>query len=68
MRVFRQETGLPPHTYLIQLRINQAKAHLQAGETIAEVAAATGFSDQSHLTRRFKRIVGVTPGQYVTSI
>lgn len=68
VRVFRQETGLPPHTYLTQLRINQAKQRLQAGDPIADVAAATGFSDQSHLTRRFKRIVGVTPGQFVSSI
>jgi AraC-like DNA-binding protein len=68
VRVFRQATGLPPHTYLTQLRINRAKAQLQAGDPIADVAAATGFSDQSHLTRRFKRIVGVTPGQFVSSI
>lgn len=68
VRVFREATGLPPHTYLTQLRINRAKARLQAGDAIADVAAATGFSDQSHLTRRFKRIVGVTPGQFVRSI
>lgn len=67
VRVFRQETGLPPHTYLTQVRIWHAKQQLQAGEPIAEVAAATGFSDQSHLTKRFKRIVGVTPGQFVNS-
>ena len=67
-RLFHDETGLPPHTYLTQLRINRAKQRLQAGDPIADVAAATGFSDQSHLTRRFKRIVGVTPGQFVTSI
>jgi AraC-like DNA-binding protein len=67
-RVFHEATGLPPHTYLTQLRISRAKQRLQAGDPIADVAAATGFSDQSHLTRRFKRIVGVTPGQFVTSI
>ncbi len=68
VRVFRAETGLPPHTYLTQVRIRRAKTHLQAGEPIAAVAAATGFSDQSHLTRRFKRIVGVTPGQFVVNV
>jgi AraC-like DNA-binding protein len=67
-RVFHEATGLPPHTYLTQLRVSRAKQRLQAGDPIADVAAATGFSDQSHLTRRFKRIVGVTPGQFVTSI
>jgi AraC-like DNA-binding protein len=68
VRVFRAETGLPPHAYLTQVRIPRAKAHLQAGEPIVSVAAATGFSDQSHFTRRFKRIVGVTPGQFVLSV
>lgn len=68
VRVFRAETGLPPHTYLTQVRIQHARQKLQAGEPIAEVATATGFADQSHLTKRFKRIVGVTPGQFVTGI
>lgn len=65
VRVFRQQTGLPPHMYLTQVRIEHAKRQLQAGHSIARVAATTGFSDQSHLTRRFKRIVGVTPGQFI---
>lgn len=64
-RIFRQTVGLPPHAYLIQVRIRQAKTLLSRGWPIAQVAAETGFVDQSHLTRRFKRIVGVTPGQYV---
>ena len=65
MRVFRKVLGLPPHAYLVQVRITQAKKLLASGMAIAEVAAETGFSDQSHLHRHFKRIVGVTPGQYV---
>lgn len=65
LRVFRKALGLPPHTYLIQIRITQAKRLLKMGMSIAEVAVETGFSDQSHLHRHFKRIVGVTPGQYV---
>lgn len=64
-RVFRQALGLPPHAFLNQVRIREAKKLLLAGRPIAEVAVETGFADQSHLTRRFKRIVGVTPGQYV---
>lgn len=63
-RLFRRQTGLPPHAYLTHVRIRRAKQLLLAGVAIADVAARTGFSDQSHLTRHFKRIVGVTPGQY----
>lgn len=65
-RVFRQAAGLPPHAYLTHLRIIQAKKFLSLGWPVARVAAETGFADQSHLTRHFKRIVGVTPGQYCT--
>jgi len=64
IRVFRNQTGLPPHAYLTQVRIRHAKAFLAQGWSIAPVAMETGFVDQSHLTRHFKRIVGVTPGQY----
>ena len=64
LRVFRKEVGLPPHAYLVQLRVAQAKALLSMGLPIAQVAADTGFTDQSHLTRHFKRLVGVTPRQY----
>ena len=64
LRVFKQEMGLSPHAYLTQTRIWRARKLLLAGFPIADVAAQTGFADQSHLTRRFKRIVGVTPGQY----
>jgi len=68
LRVFRQEMGIPPHTYRIQQRIIHAKALLAAGVPIVDVAAATGFTDQSHFTNRFKAIVGVTPGIYSSSI
>lgn len=64
LRVFRAEVGLPPHAYLTQARVWRAKALLAAGRPIAEVAIDVGFVDQSHLTRHFKRIVGVPPGQY----
>ncbi len=65
LRVFRKTLGLPPHAYLVQVRVTQAKRLLARGISIAEVAAETGFSDQSHLHRHFKRVVGVTPGKYV---
>jgi AraC-like DNA-binding protein len=64
IRIFRQHVGMPPYTYLLQLRIEQAKRLLARGAPIAESALAVGFSDQSHLTRRFKRITGLTPDQY----
>ena len=64
IRVFRSEIGLPPHAYLEQVRINRARLLLRMGKSIAEVAFQTGFSDQSHLTRHFKKMTGVTPGQY----
>ncbi|MDJ0589644.1 MAG: AraC family transcriptional regulator [Pleurocapsa sp. MO_226.B13] len=65
LRVFRKALGLPPHAYLVQVRVTEAKKLLARGVSIAEVAAETGFSDQSHLHRHFKRIVGVTPKKYV---
>ncbi|MEL6383372.1 MAG: AraC family transcriptional regulator [Cyanobacteria bacterium J06626_18] len=64
LRLCRREWGLPPHRYLIQLRVQQAKRLIAAKVPLAIVAADTGFSDQSHLNRHFKRLVGVTPGQY----
>jgi AraC-like DNA-binding protein len=64
IRQFRARYGLPPYMYLELVRVNRAREMLRAGEPISRVAYATGFSDQSHLTRRFKRVVGVPPGQY----
>ncbi|MEO7912560.1 MAG: AraC family transcriptional regulator [Roseiflexaceae bacterium] len=68
LRVFRETVGIPPHTYLRQVRIKHAKDMLASGQPIADVASATGFTDQSHLTRWFKRLWGFTPGQYRNSI
>jgi AraC-like DNA-binding protein len=64
LRVFQDETGLSPHVYLTQIRITRAKSLLAFGLSIAQVALETGFVDQSHLTRQFKRHTGITPGQY----
>lgn len=63
-RAFRAATGLPPHAYLNQVRVREARRLLDAGLRPAEVAARTGFADQAHLTRHFKRTVGVPPGAY----
>ena len=63
---FTRATGLPPHQYVIARRVERAKQLLQAGSdfSLAEVAAHAGFSDQSQFSHHFKRLVGVTPGQY----
>jgi AraC family transcriptional regulator len=67
-RQFKRATGLPPYQYVIARRVERAKQLLQGGGDLplAEVAADAGFSDQSQFTRHFKRLVGVTPGQFRT--
>jgi AraC family transcriptional regulator len=65
-RQFKAATGLPPHEYVIVRRVERAKQFLQGGASLslAEVAVQAGFSDQSQFSRHFKRILGVTPGQF----
>jgi AraC family transcriptional regulator len=64
-RAFRQATGEPPHRWLMRRRIERAKELLRLpGLTLAEIASACGFVDQSHLTRVFGRTEGTTPGQW----
>ncbi len=66
--LFKQSTGLAPHQYVIQCKIERAKQFLLQGElTIAEVALHLGFSHQSHLSRHFKRLVGITPKAFLKS-
>ena len=64
VRSFRKVTGLPPHAYLTQLRLNRARRLLAEGKPPTDVALAVGFYDQSHLIKHFKRAYGITPGQY----
>jgi AraC family transcriptional regulator len=66
-RLFKQVTGVTLHQCLVQVRVNAARSLISAGSgqrSLAEVAAAVGFADQSHLTRQFKRHFGVTPSQF----
>jgi AraC family transcriptional regulator len=67
---FKRATGLPPHQYVIVRRVERSKELLQAGAdlSLAEVAAHAGFSDQSQFSRHFKRLIGVTPGQFRTRV
>lgn len=65
-RAFRAAYGMPPHAYLVQLRLTAARRLLSSGETPAAVAAAVGFADQSHLGRWFRRAYGLTPAAYRT--
>lgn len=64
VRAFTREHGLPPHRYLVGRRLDLARRRLLAGEPAADVAAATGFHDQAHLTRHFRRLLRTTPTRY----
>jgi AraC-like DNA-binding protein len=67
VRAFSGAFGIAPHQYLMARRVDRARRLLLDGRPPVEVAAATGFYDQSHLTRHFRRLVGVTPGRYARS-
>jgi AraC-like DNA-binding protein len=66
-RTFHGELGMPPSAYQRQLRIELAKRRLRSDAPAAQVAAECGFSDQPHLVREFKRVVGVTPGAFAAA-
>ena len=67
--LFKQSLGLPPHQYVLRRRIERARELLRDSRiTVFEAAVRTGFSDQSHFTRIFRRIVGITPTQYRATI
>jgi AraC-like DNA-binding protein len=64
-RAFHHEIGVAPHTYQIQIRVDYAKRLISQGRPISEVATMTGFYDQSHFGRYFKRITGTKPSYYL---
>lgn len=67
-QLFKQSTGLTPHQYVIQRRVERAKHLLMEGKgTIADIALQVGFAHQSHLNRHFKRWVGVTPKVFLNN-
>ena len=63
--LFKQSTGYTPHQYVIQTRVKTAKKLLLTERAIADVAQTVGFANQSHLNLHFKRLVGVTPKQFI---
>jgi AraC family transcriptional regulator len=67
-RQFKAATGVPPHQYVLARRVARAQLLLQQDRdvSLAEIAACAGFSDQSQFSHHFKRLVGVTPGQFRT--
>jgi AraC-like DNA-binding protein len=67
-RCFSKEFGLPPHAYQIHVRIERARELLRKGLHSVQVASAVGFSDQSHFTRHFKRIMLITPSECARGI
>ncbi|AZS81316.1 AraC family transcriptional regulator [Achromobacter spanius] len=64
LRAFARATGMTPHAYQIQRRLLLARQLIRRGMTLADAAAASGFADQSHMTRLFVRTYGVSPGCY----
>jgi AraC-like DNA-binding protein len=67
-RRFTAAIGVPPHAYQVALRVNLARRLLERGERATDVAGLAGFSDQSHLTRHFRRRLGITPARYARSV
>lgn len=68
IRSFTATVGLSPHAYWVALRVERAKDLIRRGHALADVADRTGFSDQSHLSRHFKRITSLTPGQFAKAL
>ena len=67
LRAFAKATGLTPHAYLLQRRIQEARRLIAVGTPLAEAAFASGFADQSHMTRLFVRNFGLSPGAYAAA-
>jgi transcriptional regulator GlxA family with amidase domain len=63
--VFRQHVGVSPHRYICRLRLARAQALIRDGVPAATAASEAGFYDQSHLSRHFKNVFGMTPGEYM---
>ena len=63
-RQFRRQFGTSPHRYLLMRRLGSARERISLGEPLADIAADTGFADQAHFSRHFKKAYGLTPGRW----
>ena len=63
-RHFRTRLGTSPYRYLTMRRLDRARRHIREGDSLADAAAASGFADQSHMARQFKRAYGLSPGRW----
>ena len=65
VRAFKESAGVPPHQFVLHSRVDRVKRLLvETDLALAQIAVAAGFADQSHCTRRFRKLVGVTPGRF----
>ncbi|MBD5532794.1 MAG: helix-turn-helix transcriptional regulator [Lachnospiraceae bacterium] len=67
LRKFKSSIGMSPHHFCIQNRIRKSQSLLNAEKTIGEISAEMGFYDQSHFNKAFRRIVGISPSEYIRS-
>ena len=67
-KAFKQSTGATPHQYVLRRKIDRAKELLSAKRSVLEASARTGFVDQSHIKKIFRRVVGITPTEYRNQI
>jgi AraC-like DNA-binding protein len=67
-RLFSHHIGMPPHEYQILLRVHAVKTAIGSGMGLAEASAQAGFFDQSHMTRCFRKVMGMTPGMYARGV
>lgn len=68
IRFFKKESGLTPYAYLLRLRLERARELISQGRPLVDTALETGFADQSHLTRHFKALYGIPPGEFKRQI
>ncbi|TIH20139.1 AraC family transcriptional regulator [Marinifilum sp. JC120] len=64
-KLFVKKYGISPQEHIISSRILEAKTRIQSGESLTEAALNSGFSDQSHFSRHFKRVIGISPGRFL---
>jgi AraC-like DNA-binding protein len=65
MHVFTQSMGMPLRSYILRLRLRRACCELMTGATVTSAAYSAGFSDAAHLTRTFRRMLGMTPTTFI---